>query len=69
MPHYVASDLGLHCLPMTLFSWVSMEDRFKGLSVSALFAANRVDPNHNLLQTGAILFAGKKCQNQDECVA
>ena len=26
MPHYVASDLGLHCLPMTLL-WVSWEQR------------------------------------------
>ena len=25
MPHYVASDLGLHCLPKTLL-WVSMQE-------------------------------------------
>ena len=37
-PHYVASDLGLHCLPMSL-SWVSRKERVKELLPSLLKGA------------------------------
>ena len=40
MPHYVASDLGLHCLPMTLLS-VSREEWVKDKN-TAIFAKNNV---------------------------
>ena len=33
-PHYVASDLGLHCLCMTLFTGFQVRMGFKSLSVS-----------------------------------
>ena len=33
MPHFVASDRGLHCLPMTLL-WVSRQERINGISAS-----------------------------------
>ena len=37
MPHYVASDLGLHCLPMTIL-WIS---RYERVDHMALLQVNK----------------------------
>ena len=40
MPHYLASDLSLHCLPMTLL-WGSRKDLVNKLTNSEMYARNR----------------------------
>ena len=44
-PHYVASDLGLHCLPMTLLRVFKLErGKVPKMKIHVADFANSVDP-------------------------
>ena len=66
MHHYVASDLGLHCLPMTLFtgSLVRMGYTKLGLKLFSEWSkpcflytmANKINSDHKTFESGRLTY-------------